>query len=54
MAKKKTNSVEISSEVPKFNYITFGLTMVALIVGYIMLFVTNLRGDWIWQKDYQL
>ncbi|WKB74269.1 hypothetical protein QYH53_08770 [Ligilactobacillus animalis] len=54
MVNKGQNSVKISSEVPKFNYITFGLTMVALIVGYIMLFVTNLRGDWIWQKDYQL
>ncbi|NEF85536.1 hypothetical protein FEE36_08915 [Lactobacillus murinus] len=42
---KGQNNVKVSSEVPKFNYITFGVTMVALIIGYTTLFVTNLRGD---------
>lgn len=38
---KGINSIEISSEVPKFSYFTFALSVVAIIFSILMLILTS-------------
>lgn len=46
---KGINSVKISSEVPKFNYFTFTLSIVAIIFSMVMLILTSSKKSW---KNY--